>query len=124
MPGLPSPTRMAALSALLCAGGSVAAATRVTGNIEARDTAVHNVWAGAGDSLVEVVGNGATDLDCYVYDRSGSLRGFDNGVTDRCRIVIHQRSSGNIHVEIENLGNVANRYRLEIEAGAPRFSGR
>ena len=65
-----------------------------------------------------------TDLDCYVDHRSGSLRGFDNGVTDRCRIVFHQRSSGNIHVEIENLGNVANRYRLEVDARAPRFSGR
>jgi hypothetical protein len=124
MLGLPPPTRMAAISALLCAGGSVAAATRMAGNVDARDTAVHNVWAGAGESLVEVVGSGATDLDCYVYDRSGSLRGFDNGVTDRCRIVFHQRSSGNIHVEIENLGNVANRYRLEIDARAPRFSGR
>jgi len=66
----------------------------------------------------------AVDTLMGFFESGRALRGFDNGVTDRCRIVFHQRSSGNIHVEIENLGNVANRYRLEIEAGAPRFSGR
>jgi hypothetical protein len=82
--------------------------------VEARDTNVHTVWASSGSSRVVVDGDGDTDLDCYVYDRFGNLLGADDDLTDYCIVDFRQRTSGDIRVEIRNLGNVWNAYRLEV----------
>jgi hypothetical protein len=107
---------------VLCAGGLAAAGPWITGKVAARDIAVHAAAVDAGASVVELDGSRTTDLDCYVYDRRGSLLGYDNGVTDRCRITIRQRSAGEVRIEIENLGNAPNAYRFRVDSVGTRFA--
>lgn len=106
--------KFVSVAVLLVAGASLGAVTRLTGRVEAREIAVHSVPARAGEAAVKLYGNGATDLDCYVYDRLGVLVGFDNGPTDVCLVTIRQRREGEIRIEVENLGDVSNDYRLEV----------
>jgi hypothetical protein len=116
----PFSTRIALTAVVLCAGGKAVAGTWLMGKVAAREIAVHTELVDAGDSVVELEGSRTTDLDCYVYDRLGSLLGYDNGVTDRCRITIRQRNAGEVRVEIENLGNAPNAYRLRVDPVAVR----
>ena len=106
--------KLVSVAMLLVAGASLVAVTRLTGRVEAREIAVHSVPTGAGEGVVKLYGNGATDLDCYVYDRLGVLLGFDNGISDVCLVTIRQRREGEIRIEVENLGDVGNDYRLEV----------
>ena len=108
-------------------GAAVAVAVLVVGSVvpalalvrfdrvEANSTDRWTVWAPAGSSLVEVVGDGDTDLDCYVYDRFGNLLGSDDDSTDHCIVWVNNPSSGNLTIRIKNLGRVYNEYRLSVE---------
>ena len=85
------------------------------GTVEAFDTDIWTFWATSGASRIVVDGDGDTDLDCFVYDRFGTLLGSDTDATDYCIVNIYQRSSGNIRVRIENLGSVYNEYRISLD---------
>ncbi len=61
---------------------------------------------------IRVDGDGDTDLDCYVYDASGTLVAYDNDLTDYCILDWYQASTGAIRLEIRNLGDVYNEYIL------------
>jgi hypothetical protein len=78
------------------------------------DTDVWTLWAPAGSSRVEVDGDGDTDLDCFVYDRFGRLLGYDDDLTDFCIVSFRQGTSGNVRLEIKNLGGVYNEYELRL----------
>lgn len=122
MLNLPFSTMIALTAAVLCARGSAAAGNWITGKVAAREIAVHTALVDAGDNVVGLEGSRTTDLDCYVYDGLGSLLGYDNGVTDRCRITIRQRNAGEVRIEIENLGNAPNEYRLRVNPVGARFA--
>lgn len=61
---------------------------------------------------IRVDGDGDTDLDCYVYNSAGTLVAYDNDLTDYCVLDWYQSSTGNIRLEIRNLGDVYNEYIL------------
>lgn len=61
---------------------------------------------------IRVDGDGDTDLDCYVYNSSGTLVAYDNDLTDYCILDWYQASTGTIRLEIRNLGDVYNQYIL------------
>jgi len=81
-----------ASAALLLAGAS-GAGTRNVGRVEPRQIAVHSLVAESGNRAIRLEGNGATDLDCYVYDRVGALVGYDNGTSDLCQVRLRLRAA-------------------------------
>lgn len=103
------------LVAALLAPVSVLAQVVRVGVVEAFSTDTWTVWAPSGSTLVRVDGDGTTDLDCYVYDRFGSLLDYDIDSTDLCILDAYQLTSGNIRIEIRNLGSVWNAYVLTVD---------
>jgi len=81
----------------------------------ARDTDTWRLWASAGHHLLIVEGDGTTDLDCYVRNRYRRLLGKDDDPTDYCVVDFWQSQSGDITVEIRNLGNIPNIYTITLE---------
>jgi hypothetical protein len=106
---------VAALVAIVLGSAGYAVA-QVIGRdrVLAFDTDRWTVWAPAGAGQIVVDGDGDTDLDCFVYDRFGQLLGMDNDRTDYCIVDFRQRTSGDIRVEIRNLGRVYNEYTLSL----------
>lgn len=81
--------------------------------VEARDTDTWNVcFERGGTARLRVRGDGDTDLDCFVYDASGREVARDDDYTDFCVLDWQPQSYGNHRLEIRNLGNVWNAYRL------------
>lgn len=82
--------------------------------VQAFDTDVWRVQVGRVFHVV-ADGDGATDLDLYVYDAvTGRLLGSDDDDTDYC-IVRGYSDSGQIVIRIRNRGSVWNRYSLSVE---------
>ena len=113
MRNLPWPKSLAS-AALFLVSASAVAGTRTMGRVGPRDIAVHSLQADSGNRTVQLAGNGATDLDCYIYDPAGTFLGFDNGPNDRCLVTFRLRRSGTLHIEVENLGDARNDYWLEL----------
>lgn len=90
-------------------GGPRSTTDRVLAN--ATDTWEINFRGGERGSI-RVDGDGDTDLDCYVYNSSGTLIAYDNDLTDYCVLNWHQAYAGGIRLEIKNLGGVYNQYIL------------
>jgi hypothetical protein len=86
-----------------------------TDSVLAYDTDTWRVWAFRGQTRVVVNGDGDTDLDCWVYDRFGTLLGSDTDATDLCIIQFHNPTSGDLTIRIRNLGDVYNRYELTVD---------
>ena len=86
-----------------------------TGRVAAFSTDAWTLWATSGSSRVVVDGDGDTDLDCYVYNRFGTLLGADDDSKDYCVVDVYQRTSGNLRIEIRNLGRVWNGYALSLD---------
>lgn len=83
--------------------------------VPAYDSHTWRVWAPAGFTSVIVDGDGDTDLDCWVYDRFGTLLGSDTDSTDLCIVPVYHPSSGDLTVHIRNLGDVYNEYELSVD---------
>ena len=107
-------TAAALMAVLFGSAGYVAAQFIRTSQVLAFDTDSWTVWAPAGQSQVVVDGDGDTDLDCYVYNRFGRLIGADDDNTDYCIVSFRQSTSGNVRVEIRNLGEVYNTYTISL----------
>jgi hypothetical protein len=86
-----------------------------TDRVLAFDTDTWRVWAPAGQTRVVVDGDGDTDLDCWVYDRFGTLLGRDTDDTDLCVIRFRNASAGELTIRIRNLGGVYNQYDLSVD---------
>jgi hypothetical protein len=66
-----------------------------------------------GPAVVELKGDGDTDLDLFVYDLSGRLVAGGDGPTDHERVSWSPPPGGRFYkVVVKNLGGVYNRYRL------------
>jgi len=59
---------------------------------------------------VIVSGNGASDLDLYVYDSNGNLIAYDEGYTDDAFASWVPAWTGSFTIVVKNCGNVANRF--------------
>jgi hypothetical protein len=69
-------------------------------------------YRGGEIAILELSGDGDTDLDIYVYDAAGNLVAFGVGVSDRERVTFTPTVTGNYRIEIRNLGGVFNRFQL------------
>jgi hypothetical protein len=63
---------------------------------------------------ITVRGDGDTDVDLFVYDENGRLVAKDDDLTDVCVVAFTPEETGRFRVEVKNLGNVYNEYRMEI----------
>jgi hypothetical protein len=108
---------MAAVVAMVLASVSPVFAQFVTrvGRVEARSTDTWSLRVPAGNTMITVRGDGDTDLDCFAYDTFGRLLDSDTDETDYCVLSIGRIYSGDVRLEIKNLGRVYNRYVLELE---------
>jgi hypothetical protein len=86
-----------------------------SGRVAAFETDTWTVWTAAGVRRLVVNGDGSTDLDCYANNLSGRLLGKDDGRTDRCVVGFTRYGSGNVKIQIVNIGAVWNRYELRVE---------
>jgi hypothetical protein len=63
-------------------------------------------------AIVEIVGDGDTDLDCYVYDEYENLLDYDEDYTDHCILMWTPSRTGIYEIWIDNLGDVWNRFTI------------
>jgi hypothetical protein len=109
------PALLIACSAL---AGQEAGACCREGPVQAKDTVqrersdLYQVWFNGHETAqVLVAGDGASDLDLYVYDENDNLICRDDDGTDRMLCTWTPRHTGMFTVEIRNLGD-ANAYDL------------
>lgn len=107
---------VAALAVAILVIGSVvpALAFGVAGRVRPFGRDEWKVRASEGTNLVEVMGDGETDLDCSVFDRFGNLLGMDTDDSDHCIVYVHNHSEGNLIIWVENRGPVSNEYWLAV----------
>ena len=86
----------------------------VVARVQAFDTVERTVWLSAGWHRITVDGDGDTDLDLYVYDLRGNLLAMDDDFTDYCIGQFYLRSGRYVRIQIRNLGDVWNQYRLTV----------
>ncbi|UCC73698.1 MAG: hypothetical protein JSV86_03825 [Gemmatimonadota bacterium] len=81
--------------------------------VEAYSTDIYRIsFRGGETAIIEVVGDGDTDLDCYVYDANGNLIVSDADYTDHCVLIWTPAWTGSFELQIQNLGSVWNGYVL------------
>jgi hypothetical protein len=82
--------------------------------VMARSTDSYNVVFRAGETArVQVIGDGDTALDLYVYDQNGNLVASDTDYTDDCIVSWTPRWTGVFYIRIVNRGSVYNQYTLQ-----------
>ena len=83
--------------------------------LPARSTHDWSVTLRGGErTIVEVSGDGTTDLDLYVYDQYGRLIASDTSYGDDCAVAIDVFVTSTFTVRVKNLGYVYNDYVLAI----------
>ena len=94
-----------------CCGTGGNHRSRIQAN--ASDT-YYNQWTfkGGESTRMAVIGDGDTDLDCYVYDGNGNLVDYDDDGTDRCVLAWTPRQTGPFSLKIVNNGGTYNRYAI------------
>ena len=70
------------------------------------------MFSGAQLAEAGIVGDGSSDLDLIVYDENDHLVCRSTGISDREYCRWWPRWTGPFRIEIQNLGAVANLYRL------------
>ena len=65
-------------------------------------------YRGGETAIFEVVGDGDTDLDCFVYDEYGNLIVSDTDYTDHCVLIWTPAYTGAYEIVVKNLGGVWN----------------
>lgn len=93
--------------------GAVGGPRSTTDRVLSNSTDIWEIrFRGGERGSIRVDGDGDTDLDCYVYNSANALVAYDNDMTDYCILDWYQASTGNIRLEIRNLGDVYNQYIL------------
>ena len=66
---------------------------------------------------VEIVGDGDTDLDFYIYDSTGELVFFDEELSDWTNLTVEQPANEcrEYDLEVINYGDVYNRFRVILD---------
>ena len=95
--------------------GAVNGPQATTTRVEAHDSDVFNVrFFGGQLARVSIRGDGDTDLDLIIKDRYGNEVCRADGLRDVETCRFEPENTGTYHIEVRNLGNVWNRYRLSI----------
>lgn len=105
----------AGASLTAAAGTLTAAGLSKTEVVRARTTDIFHVQFRGGEvAAVAISGDGDTDLDLYVFDRNGNqiCRSTRSGDDEGCRWT--PAWTGTFRIEVKNLGNIANRYRIAM----------
>ena len=79
-----------------------------TFRVGARSSNNHLVDARARERWVTVEGQGATDLDCWLYDDTKQLVDSDTDTTDYC--VLSTTGSGRYRLVVRNKGQILSTY--------------
>jgi hypothetical protein len=91
--------------------GTVGGSTRTVEQVKANITDVYNLSFIAGqEAIVDVKGDGDTDLDLYIYDSSGNLITKDEDYTDHCVARWTPKWTGKFTIKVKNRGGVPNDY--------------
>jgi len=93
--------------------GAVGGPKRSVTDVQARSRDIFNVsFRGGEPAVVAISGDGDTDLDLVVKDENGNVVCRADGASDDeiCRWT--PRWTGSFRIEVQNLGNVYNRYRI------------
>src|SRR5262245_43786013 len=69
-------------------------------------------FRGREEAHIDVVGDGDTDLDLYVYDSAGNLIVSDTDESDVCCVKWVPRWTGNFTIKVVNLGGVYNDFEI------------
>lgn len=109
----------AALVAVTTLAAPAALAGRVKGPVQGTTTVqgqhtdiYHDVFRGGEQAVVSIVGDGASDLDLYVFDAAGNLIGKDEDDNDRCVVTFTPPATGMFRIEVRNLGEAPNEYEV------------
>lgn len=70
------------------------------------------VFEGEEPAKIEVIGDGASDIDCYLFDNNGGLIRSDTDFTDTCLLQWTPAWTGKFSLRIVNTGKRPNEYRL------------
>ena len=90
-------------------GGPKSGATVVYGG----STDTYTIYFKSGiPAEVAVSGNGATDLDLYVYDQNGNLITGDDDYSDDCYVCWTPAWTGKFFIKVVNRGRYNNYYRI------------
>jgi hypothetical protein len=91
--------------------GTVGGPTRTNEQVKANITDIYNLSFIAGqEAIVDVRGDGDTDLDLYIYDSSGNLITKDEDYTDHCVAKWTPKWTGKFTIKVKNRGGVPNSY--------------
>jgi hypothetical protein len=82
--------------------------------VEAGQTVYYSdlTFIGGELAIIDVQGDGDTDLDCWVYDENGNLIEEDTDYTDHCILRWTPSWTGPFELVIKNYGDVWNAYVL------------
>ena len=81
--------------------------------VQARSTVTYHETFRANElAVVSIVGNGATDLDIYVYDENGNFITAATGLTDVETVTFTPAWTGVFRIEVRNLGSTWNQCAL------------
>jgi hypothetical protein len=95
------------------AAGAVGGPIEHYARVSAHSADIYRLRFQAGElAAIDVIGDGDTDLDCFVYDASGNLIELDNDGTDYCVLRWMPDETETFRLEISNLGPVYNAYVL------------
>jgi hypothetical protein len=85
--------------------------TRTVEQVKANMTDVYHLTFIAGQTaVVDVRGDGDTDLDLYIYDSNNNLITKDEDFTDHCVARWVPKWTGKFTIKVKNRGGVANNY--------------
>jgi hypothetical protein len=81
--------------------------------VSGRNSIFYQVGFVAGQRAEVIIsGNGASDLDLYIYDSNGNLISYDEGYSDDAFASWVPRWTGQFTIEVRNCGPRANRFVL------------
>lgn len=72
----------------------------------------YETFRGGEKATVDLVGDGATDLDVFVYDSRGRLVAQGIGLTDIEVVSFIPNRTETFRIEVRNLGHTWNRYSM------------
>ena len=72
----------------------------------------HETFRGGELAMVQINGDGSSDLDLYVYDQNGNLVAYAIGLSDQEIVTFRPIWTGTFRIEVRNLGGRTNWFRM------------
>jgi hypothetical protein len=116
----PKATAVSLVCALLAAPAVLANPPLARGHtlqavVGPHDSSMHPLVVSAGATVtIRVIGNGASDLDLFVYDEFDTLLAADTDITGQCAITTALERPGVVRIVVRNGGGNENAYTLEV----------